>query len=222
MKGIKNKIRECWYLRWILLFSNWVFQGILRADKTEQIYKIGFTLFFSSLFYFLFDSYLDSKFDLLISFISGHTLNWIINGSFYVIFVHRLLITKLSKKDLFNYLSLLKSRLENADWVLYSASFGSICNGKLKDSSDLDVSIVRKPGFKNAIKSIWFALREKKTADLRRIPLEIYISDTPENSVNRFKAETCPVILYDKGDILKDYYDKTMNLEEARKKNKVV
>lgn len=222
MKGIKNKIRECWYLRWILLFSNWVFQGILRADKTEQIYKIGFTIFFSFLFFFIFDSYLDSQFDLLLSFILGHTLNWIVNGNFYVIFVHRLLITKLSKKDLFNYLGLLKSRLENADWVLYSASFGSICNGKLKDSSDLDVSIVRKSGFKNAMKSIWFALREKKIADFKRIPLEIYISDTPENSINRFKAETCPVILYDKGNTLKNYYDKTMNLEEAREINKVI
>lgn len=222
MKGIKNKIRERWYLRWILLFSNWVFQGILRADKTEQIYKIGFTLFFSFFFYFIFDSYLDSQFDLLLSFISGHSLNWIVNGNFYVIFIHRLLIVKLSKKDLFDYLGLLRNKLENVDWVLYSASFGSICGGKLKDSSDLDVSIVRKPGLKNAIKSIWFALREKKIADFKRIPLEIYISDTPENSINRFKAETCPVILYDKGDVLKNYYDKTMNLEEAREINKVI
>ena len=222
MKGIKNKIRERWYLRWILLFSNWLFQGILRADKTERIYKISFTLFFSSFFCFIFDSYLDSQFDLLLSFISGHTLNWIVNGNFYVIFIHRLLIVKLSKKDLFDYLGLLRNRLENVDWVLYSASFGSICNGKLKDSSDLDVSIVRKPGLKNAIKSIWFALREKKIADFKRIPLEIYISDTPKNSRNRFKAETCPVILYDKGNILKNYYDKTMNLEEAREINKVI
>jgi predicted nucleotidyltransferase len=222
MKGIKNEIRKRWYLRWILLFSNWVFQGILRADKTEQIYKIGFTFVFSGIFYFGFASYLDSNIDLLVSIISGHTLNWIINGNLYVIFVHRLLITKLSKNDLFDYLGLLRSRLANVDWVLYSASFGSICRGELKDSSDLDVSIVRQSGFKNAIKSIWFVVREKKFADFKRIPLEIYISDRPENSINRFKAETCPVILYDKGDILKKYYDKTMNLEEARELNKVL
>ena len=51
MEGIKYKIRERWYLRWILLFSNWFFQGIINADTTEKYYKILFSLFLTLILY---------------------------------------------------------------------------------------------------------------------------------------------------------------------------
>lgn len=221
MKGIKDKIRKRWYLRWILLFSSWMFQGILRADWTEQIYKISFTIFFSTISYIVYQLQFSLAYSIILSFITGHTLNWLINLNLYILFIHFLFISKLSKNDLFVYLELLKSRLDSMDWVLYSASFGSICRGELKDSSDIDVSIVRKPGLRNAIKSIWFALKEKKIADFKGIPLEIYISDTPNNSIKRFKAENNPVVLYDRENIIDKYYTEKLSLQEARSLNNI-
>jgi predicted nucleotidyltransferase len=127
--------------------------------------------------------------------------------------------SKLSKEDLFEYSEKLKIRLEREDWILYAASFGSICRGKLKSSSDLDVSIVKKPGLINGLKGLWFILKEKKIADFYKIPLELYLNDIPENSIKRFASEKNPVILFDKYNVVDKYYDEKLDLAEARKLN---
>ncbi len=224
MRGVKKVIRDNKNLNWILILSNWFFQSIINADRTEKMYKITFTIFFWILFYFIlqvFFSFSSIRLS-LISFVVAHTLNWIINGNFYNLIIHRLLLDHISKKDLFNYIVDLEKKLEDQNWILYAASFGSICNGNLKDSSDVDISIVRKPGFKNALKSILFSVKEKKSADLKKIPLELYISDTPENSKNRFGAELNPVIIFDPEQIIDEYYDEKLSISEAKKLNKVV
>jgi len=142
-----------------------------------------------------------------------------VNENFYGLLVHRLLFAKISKEKLFNYLDHLEKKIKHQDWILYSASFGSICRGDLKDSSDIDVSIVRKPGFKNAIRSIIFSIKEKKYADIKGIPLEIYISDTPNNSIQRFKAENNPVVIYDPENTIDKYYQEKLSIEAAKKLN---
>jgi len=223
MKGIKKTIRDNKYLNWILIISNWCFQGILHADKTEKYYKISFTLFFWFILFFLFGYYYSVSMvkSITLSFVIAHSLNWIINGNFYNLIIHRLMLVKLSKKNLFRYIEILERKIETQNWVLYAASFGSICKGKLKDSSDIDISIVRKPGFKNALLSIIFALKEKKHADFKGIPLELYISDSPADSIKRFGGEKNPVIIYDPENIIDKYYQEKLNIAEARKLNNI-
>jgi len=223
MKGIKKQIRDNKYLNWLLIVSNWFTQSIIHEDKTEKIYKILFTVFFWIIFYFLFSNLFlfSTGVELLLSFIVAHTLNWIINGNFYNLIIHRLLLAKITKKDLFNYLNTLEQKLKGEDWIFYAASFGSICNGNLKDSSDVDISIVRKPGYINAIKAIFFSVKEKKYADVHKIPLELYISDSPKNSIERFKMEQNPVVIYDPDNIIDKYYKVKMSIDEAIKLNSV-
>lgn len=222
MKGFKKKIRDNRYLNWLLLVSNWLFQGIRNADTTEKIYKVLFTLLFWGVFYLLFQVNTGVLVwqNIIYSFLIAHTLNWIINGNISMLLIHNLLLVKLSKQDLFRYMEKLEANTKKQDWILYAASFGSICRGELKDSSDIDISIVRKPGFQNALKSIWFALKEKKKADLKAIPLEIYISDSPQNSIKRFGAEKNPVVIYDT-DIIQRYYSSVLNIEAAKVLNNI-
>jgi len=223
MKGIKKKIRDNRFLNWLLLLSNWLFQGIPNADKTEKAYKTLFTLFFWGILFWIFYSSGNIAIEkvLIISFLIAHTFNWLVNGNISIILIHRLLLVKLSKQDLFLYIEKLQQKTVSKNWILYAASFGSICRGDLKDSSDIDISIVRKPGFKNALKSIWFALKEKKAADFNGIPLEIYISDTPENSIHRFAAEQNPVVIYDPYNAIDNYYKDKLTIEEAKKLNNI-
>lgn len=224
MKGLKKIIRDNRYLNWLLILSNWVFQSIPHADGTEKLYKISFTLLFWVCFYFLFEYFSNfSQFaNLIIGFIVAHSLNWIVNGNFYNLLIHRLMFAKLNKKDLFEYIELLEQKMKGQDWALYAASFGSVCRGELKDSSDIDISIVRKPGFRNGILSIWFSLKEKKIADMKGIPLEIYISDSPADSINRFGAEKNPVIIYDPENTIDKLYQEKLTIYEARILNKTL
>jgi len=222
MKRIKKILLNNKYLSWLLIVSNWAFQGIINADKTEKTYKIFFTVFFWALLFFGFQNTLPLMQNIILSFLIAHTFNWLFNGSIVTLFIHRLLIMKVSKEKLFAYLISFQNRIQNKKWVLYSASFGSICRGKLKDSSDIDVSIVRKSGFVNGIKAIFFTIKEKKIADFKGIPLEIYISDTPQNSINRFKKENNPVVITDSINTIDVYYNEKLTINEAKKLNKVL
>src|SRR6056297_2036236 len=118
MRGIKNEIRQRRYLRWMLLPSNWLAQGIIHADKTEKIYKITFTLLFWGLFFIWFNSYNTSLAGtIILSFIIAHTLNWFVNGAISTILAHRLFIGKLSKKKAFRYLYNLEKPLQKEDSI---------------------------------------------------------------------------------------------------------
>ncbi|MCK5402447.1 MAG: hypothetical protein KAJ28_12505, partial [Flavobacteriaceae bacterium] len=75
MRGVKKQIRDNKYLSWILIITNWFFQSIVNADKTEKIYKISFTLIFWLIFYAIFTQFFTSSSLKLgvISFIIAHT-----------------------------------------------------------------------------------------------------------------------------------------------------
>ena len=224
MKGFKDKLRQNAYLRWILLFSNWLFQGIIHADKTEKIYKLLFTIISWGGFFILLNSTFNysTGLSIFLGFLLGHTLNWLVNSNFYNLLVHRLYLSKLTKKDLFIYLHNLSNRLNGKSSILYCASFGSICNGNLNASSDLDVSLVRKPGFKNGLRSIIILVRERKLADLKGIPLEVFLSDSPNNSKKRFSNEQNPVVIYDPDNIIDNYYSQKLSLNQAKSLNSMM
>ncbi|HHC78452.1 MAG TPA: hypothetical protein ENK46_01115 [Flavobacteriia bacterium] len=223
MSSLKDKIFSNKYLRWLQIFTNWLMQGILHADMSEKIYKIGFTLFFGaiffSLFYFQFNISIFKS--IVLGFIIAHTINWFVNCNFYVLFVHRMRWLKTSKPELFNQLTAIRQRLEkmpDKDWILYSVSHGGICKGTLNKHSDIDVSLIRKPGLKNMVKAILFYVKEKKYADIKGVPLDIFICDSPENCIQRSKRQKNPIVLLDHKNKVDDFYtDKlSMSIEEAK------
>ena len=221
MKG-KNKILTNRYLYWLQILTNWFFQGITHADKTEKVYKILFTLILSLLIGLLIWSLTHVIIiAFVIGFIVGHTLNWSVNCNFHVLLIHRLKWTKILKEDYFKYLFSVQQRLTNKNWLLYSVCMGSICEGKLNNSSDIDISIIRKPGFKNALSAIIFFVKEKKYADFKRIPLDLFIIDNPINSIKRSNYQKKPIILSDADNTIDKYYNEKLTIAEAKKLNNI-
>jgi predicted nucleotidyltransferase len=196
-----------------------MFQGILRADKTEKAYKISFSLLLSYLFYAYFNRYLDTMSSVICGFALGHTVNWCVNGNLSLLFVHILMIKRADPQNIFLYLFYLRNESIKCKWVKYAGVLGSISRGDLKPSSDVDVSIVRKPGLGNAMKAIVFSIKHKKIADAMGVPMELYISDSVRNSYERYKDENCPVILTEEPGLLDSYYAKVMSLEKAYELN---
>lgn len=203
-------------------------QGILHADKSEKSYKILFTVFFWMIFFSFLYFGLNSTFllSLLVSFISAHTLNWMLNCNFSVLFVHRMKWRKTSKKKLFDQLFEIRNRFEeiiNKEWILYSVSHGGICRGTLNEHSDIDVSIIRKPGLKNFMKAAIFYVKEKKRADLKGVPLDIFICDTPENCIQRSKGQNNPIVIFDPWNKIDVFYPQKLKItiEDAQLLNEV-
>jgi len=223
MDKFKSLILENKYFSWLQFFSNWLLQGIFHADKSEKLYKIFFTVFFWIILFIIF--FVRFNFSLTRSIVFGflvsHTLNWVINNNLFVLLVHRIRWIKTSKPLLFSQLFRIQNRLKrlsNKKWLLYSVSHGGICNGTLNSHSDIDVSLIRKPGLKNMIMSIIFYVKEKKYADLKGVPLDIFICDTPENCINRSKGQKNPIVLFDPENKVDHFYpDKlSISINEAK------
>lgn len=220
MKGWRETFRQNKILKWFLLFSSWFFQGIMNSDTTEKYYKIFFTIFFSGIFYYFLGIEV-WPIRLLIAFTCGHTINWLVNGPIAAIFIHRLFIGKAKKEKVFKYLNNLESRLTSKDEIYYCAVYGSIARGALKDSSDIDVGFLRKPGFKNAILGLYFITKERILTNLKGIPFEGYLFDSLDNMIARFKNENTPVVIKQKGLIDNSNFPVGISLEQARIINKL-
>jgi len=216
MKGWRERIRQISFLRFLLLLSSWFFQGIRNSDNTEKNYKILFsivlTIIFSIVLNFGENEWLMK---ILLSFICAHTFNWIINGPIAAIFIHRLYIGKAEKRKIFNYLHKLKDRLKNADAISYCGVYGSIARGELKNSSDIDVGFLRKPGVKYAFKGLYFITKERIITNLTGIPFEGYLVDSLDSMIARFNNESSPVILKQPLSVKSNLIISGISLEDA-------
>lgn len=228
MINFKDKLLGSYYFSWLQIFTNWLMQGIFHADKSERNYKVFFTIFFSfliiSIVYFTIGQIHIVYF--LYSLLISHSVNFFLNCNLSVLFIHRIRWFKTNKKNLFKHLLSIQSRLnniQNKDWILFCVSHGGICNGTLNSHSDIDVSIVRKPGFINLIKAIIFYVKEKKIADLNMVPLDIFICDSAENTISRSNFQKNPIVLLDHNNIVDIFYkDKLkMSLDEAHVLNEI-
>lgn len=223
MEKFKKNILNNKYFTWLQFFSNWLMQGIFHADKTEKMYKILFTLVLWIIAYIIlfFSISLNFAESFIFGFFIAHTLNWFVNNNLFVLLVHRMRWLKTTKEELFIQLESIKIRLKkipNKDWILYCVSHGGICKGTLNSHSDIDVSLIRKPGFKNMFKAVWFYIKEKKYADFKGVPLDIFICDSPKNCIERSKGQKNPIVLLDHDNQVDIYYpDKlSINIEQAR------
>lgn len=222
MKGWREKIRHNRFLKWSSIFTSWFNQGIFHSDLTEKYYRVLFTIFFTIISFILLNDDKEITKNIFISFIIAHSLNWLINGPIAAIFIHRLFIGKAKRKKVFKYLSNLERRLIKQDVICFCAVFGSITRGELKDSSDIDVGFLRRPGIWNAFKGLYFITKERIYANLNGIPLDSYLVDSIDNMMTRFSEENIPVLLKHDIKINPSNFPLGNSLEKARILNQVV
>lgn len=222
MKGIKDQIRQKWFLRWLLVFTNWGAQGIINADRTEKAYKILFSLLVTGLCYLVLFRNLFGHWivELAVSFFIGHTINWLVNGSLSTILVHRLFIGNLTKKKAFDYLDDLKIRLRSESAIHTCLVFGSLSRGQLESSSDIDITFVRGCGFWNAVMAVKFMVTEKFRTNIRLIPIEPFLADSIAYTKQRYSPDEVPVVIKGSSSDLKIHFLAIQMLEEANTRNR--
>jgi len=176
----------------LLTFSSWIFQGILYMDTTERVFKILFdvSLFFPA--YFVFRLHSNALASVFMAFILAHTLNWIFNGQIFVL-LKNLRLTKTEAERFTEYLDDLKKRISRERSILATAAFGSLSRSELKETSDLDIRIIRKKGLINGFRACSFVLVERSRAFFNKFPLDIYVSDTIDHLS---KLDENPTVIY--------------------------
>ncbi|KUK17266.1 hypothetical protein [Thermococcus sibiricus] len=171
----------------ILLSSSWLFQGILYMDRTERVFKLALDVLFTIILVLL-------GANIPTAILISHTINWIFNGQIFVVFKNLKLIT--TPKEKFNvYIERLRAKLESEPSIVWAGIYGSLVREEFKETSDLDVRLIRKPGFINGVRACIFVMKERIWANFHGFPLDIYVFDNFQQLKMKMKEE--PIIIYE-------------------------
>lgn len=190
----------------ILTLSSWLFQGILFMDATERIFKISIDLLIFVPIYLILSHY-NIVLGVVFALLLAHTLNWIFNGQIFVL-LKNLNLTRTEKNSFTNYIIYIKKLAQDETSIVAVGVSGSITSEELKETSDLDVRIIRRKGILNGFRSCFFVLIQRSKAFFKRFPLDIYVFDSYKKL---YDVDKNPVILLDKDDVVVVNMDEVIN-----------
>lgn len=186
----------------ILTFSSWLFQGMFYMDATERNFKIILDIIIFLALSLIIKTYFNIIVSLIIAIIVAHTINWVFNGQIFVL-LKNLKLSKTSAESFNQYLDDIKRKVEKESSITAAVAFGSLSRQKLKETSDLDVRIIRKPGIINGIKACTFVLKERTKSFFEGFPLDIYVLDDVVVIDKHIKDEK-PIVIYDPTNIFRN------------------
>ena len=184
---------------------NWVFQGILGMAPTDLWFKIGLEVVLILVGVVVFISFVPLNLALLFSFFTAHTLNWLLDGHFFV--VGRYVgFTSTSADRIWSYTRGIAQRANRSPFLLGTAMFGSVTRGEaLRSTSDVDLRFIRRPGWINGFRAAWFTFMERARALFGGFPLDPYLLDDLRG-LEKMRADEKPILLHDPDGVLQAYY----------------
>lgn len=201
MNELYSKILSIPYLpnfikKLMVIGINWTFQSVLYMDRTERTFKLTFNLIFTVIFAMLLVDYVKPlMLSVIIAFIISHTLNWTFNNNLFGLFkTFGNVITPRGKFE--EYIKRLQMRIENEPSIVWAGIYGSLVRGEFKETSDLDVRLIRKPGFINGVRACIFVMKERTWANFHKFPLDIYVFDSYSELLTKMKQDESPEIIY--------------------------
>lgn len=183
----------------VIILINWIFQGLLYADRTEKIFKIVLD-FGVTIILFLILWHPNIVVRSLISFFISHTLSWAFNGQLFAL-AKNFDIVNTEPCQIIEYANKIKIRASKESSINCVLIYGSLVRDEIKSTSDLDMRIIRRPGFINGIRACSFGLMERFRALINRFPLDMYVIDGVGH-LHKMRSDETPEILYDPNNIM--------------------
>lgn len=186
-----------------IILTNWTFQGMLYADKTERSFRLLLDAIMIIILYSLFVNIIEETYiNLIFSFILSHTINWVFNGQLFVL--GRYIGIKPNKQDEFyEYSTKIKNRVQREKSIDCVLVYGSLVRREIKSTSDLDMRIIRKSGFVNGIRACFFGMMERSRALFNKFPLDLYVIDSTKHLM-KMRFDEMPEVIYDSNNITKN------------------
>ena len=157
-------------------------------DKTEKIFKLTLDMLFTLILIWF-------GINVVASIIISHTLNWIFNGQIIVVFKNLRLI-RIPKEKFDAYIERLRKKVKKEASIVWVGIYGSLARREFKETSDLDVRLIRKPGFINGVRACIFTMKERAWATFNIFPLDIYVGDSFE-FLKRMRKNEKPIVIKD-------------------------
>jgi hypothetical protein len=176
------------------LATHWLVQGILNMDRSERCFKIAANAASYAFCAAALRLRLPLAPALALGFVAGHSLSWLFNAQVWVVLKHFGLVRN-TRLEFDSYVGGLAARIRRQRSIDYGAAYGSLARQQWSPASDLDVRLVRKPGWRAGIEVCAFAAGERSRAFLRRFPLDIFVLDSAMG-LDRMKERDRPVVLF--------------------------
>jgi predicted nucleotidyltransferase len=186
-------------IRWWNLPRGWAHQGFFYLDRTQRIGRVVFeiipTVILGGLIGTAGKIALSSVGLWVASLAVVHTLNWVCNGNWWagMLFTFPGLRNP-GERATSEHLHRMAGRLEKDHAISGVMIFGSVSRGQWHDRSDLDVRLLRRPGWRHGIAGVLVLSRERLIALLARQPLDIYLADGVP-FLKRMRQDERPVFL---------------------------
>ncbi len=187
-----------------IFLSNWTFQGMRYMNYGEKIHRVAIeagiflVIFFSSSF--IWNKGLRCFFSLCVA----HTLSFFLNGHFFVL-MRYLGDYKKSKQDAMAYVVKLQNSMDNKQFLLGAILCGSLSRGDNTETSDLDIRLVKREGWYNAIRAFNFCTVTRIQAFFSAMAVDVYVFDIEELKT-KIRSDEKPVVLYDPNNVLTKFY----------------
>lgn len=197
----------------LVLLRYWVFQGVMCMNWVEILHRYLLEgLLFSAVFLLL-PAGLDSVTAVLVAFLIAHTLSAVLNGHPFAVLAHDAGVHSVCYyRDPQRFLSYVEAMHERTalkfpDYLDGALIFGSVVRGIFRESSDLDIRYIARPGFWNAFRSAHLVFLERLYATLRGFPMDIYMFlDARETAVKMNVDDEPPVALYSRGGAVQEMF----------------
>ncbi len=188
-----------------VVFSYWLFQGILYMDIREKTFKLFLDLLLTLLFYKI-------GLNLLFSFIIAHTINMFFNGHFYVL-KHNLGKLNNEPSSFIQYIEKFSERINSQKYLLGAASYGSLSRNEFKTTSDFDLRVFPKKSVVSWVKALFWIMSERALSFIHKFPMDIYAFDLSKID-EKMRSDEPPIIFYDPQNELKKKYSNYVLLED--------
>ena len=159
---------------------HWTMQGMLYADPTERRFKLFLDALLTTTGGLLLSTRWPKEIAWPAAFLVAHTLNFLSNAQLYALLRNYGFISH-SYQEFEAYVQQLRKRAEREDSLRSTIIYGSLSREAWSPSSDLDLRIIRHPGFINGVRSCWFLLRERSRALINGFPLDAYVLDSTDS-----------------------------------------
>lgn len=203
----KRKAKLNGKIELIVLVKQWIHQGFTYLDKTEMFYRLIWEIIPFILIFSIFDLFVENLyFNLVLSIIITHTINWIFNFNFWtcMCFTFPRIVNPGQQKTI-KYLQDMQNRLRKYDSISGCMLYGSITRNKWHIKSDLDMRILRKPGIFNGFKAYLVVFTERIIAVSKKQPLDLYLADTIK-FLDKINTNEYPIFLINNDNRLFEKY----------------
>lgn len=194
-----------------------IWQGMSYMDSSERLWRLFCLAFVTAIFMVPVKILLSAgwMFSVVISVALAHLTNFVVNAAFWSTAICDLkLFQPKGKRALYQYLKGLRKRAASCDAIMSYCAFGSIARNNFHDASDLDMVLIRRPGFLNALRVFAFILSERLYALFHKIPIELWVGDSVD-FLKRLRPDEAPVVIINNDNGLESYYKATQTIEQA-------